>query len=401
MSNFMTLVKYELKKIVTRKTAVISIIIMMLAMVFMACSDVLFNDESGKSGFEVMTEYREQSLHLNGRVIDDTLLREMRKSFESRAAAAGEEISTTTILEDFTNPYRAIFVMVRSIMGSNSSVLEVDADTLYKAWEAYNESRWDMYYLTEGEKEYWREKLTEVERPFTYYYSYGSNKSMVEFYTCSILMLLMVAVSLAAVFSDEYSKGMDKLIMSARKGKGRTYFAKIVAGVIFAFGGAILLILSGIVPTLMLYGADGMDAAIQLYMETSPFSMTVKEVIGVFLLIYLITAVLYAVLTMLFSQVFKNSITSMGIMIGFLLVMMCATVPENLRVLSQAFDLLPSNVLAVWSLFDCRLIPFFGGYLTNLQFAPMVYMVIIALVIFAGKLVQQKRENVKIKKSVI
>ncbi len=394
MSNFMTLVKYELKKIVTRKTAVISVVIMMLVMGFMACSDVIFSDENDKSGFDIMTEYREQSLQLNGRLIDNALLREMRESFEERAKASDGTVDTNAVLEDWGNPYRAIFVIVRSIVGSNGGVLEADEDILYKAWEAYNVNRWDTYRLTEGEKEYWREKITEVERPFAYYYIYGSSKSMVEFYTCSVLMLLMVAVSLSAVFSDEYSKGMDKLIMSTRKGKGKNYFAKLVAGAIFAFGGALLLILSGIIPTLMLYGADGMDAAVQLYMETSPFNMTIGNVLCVFMVIYMITAVLYAVLTMLFSQVFKSSITSMGIMIGFLLFMMCVTVPENFRVLSQIFDLLPANVLVVWSLFDCRLVPFFGGYLTNFQFAPIAYIVVILLVVFIGKMVQQKRENV-------
>lgn len=397
MSNFMTLVRFELKKILTRKTAIISLVIMMLAMGFMASSDVIFRDESGKSGFDIVTEYREQSLHLNGRLIDNALLREMRESFEERAKASDGTVDTKAIPEDWGTPYRAIYVIVRSIAGSGSNILEVDEDTLYKAWEAYNESRWDTYYLTEGEKEYWREKLTEVEKPFTYYYSYGSSKLMVEFYTCSVLMLLMVTVSLSAVFSDEYSKGMDKLIMSTVKGKGKTYFAKLVAGVIFAFVGALLLILSGIIPTLIIYGAEGMNAAVQLYTETSPFDLTIGNVLCIFMVIYLITAVLYAVLTMLFSQVFRNSITSMGIMIGFLIFMMCVASPENFRVLSQILDLLPANVLAVWSLYDCRLVPFFGGYLTNLWAAPIAYVVVIGLVIFIGKMVQQKRENVRVK----
>ncbi|MBO5227920.1 MAG: hypothetical protein J6B39_02870 [Lachnospiraceae bacterium] len=398
MKNFMTLVKYELKKILTRKTAIISVVIMMLVMAFMASMDVLFSDETGKSGFEIMTEYREQSLHLNGRLVDNTLLREMRESFGERAKASDGTVDINAVLDDWSNPYRAIFTMVRSIVGSNGGAIEVDEDTLYKAWEAYNVNRWDTYRLTEGEKEYWREKLTEVERPFTYYYNYGSSKSMVEFYTCSILMLLMVTVSLSAVFSDEYSKGMDKLIMSTRKGKGITYFAKLTAGMIFAFVGAILLILSGIIPTLMFYGAEGMDAAVQLYMETSPFNMTIGNVLCIFMVIYMITALLYAVLTMLFSQVFRSSITSMGIMIGFLIFMMCVTVPENFRVLSQLFDLLPANVLAVWSLFDVRLVPFFGGYLTNLQVAPVAYVLLTLVLIGIGKLVQMRRENVKVSK---
>ena len=392
MSNFMILLKFELKKIMKRKTAMITLAIMMLVMVGMACADLIFVDETGVSGFEIMQNYRKQSIHLNGRVIDDVLLDEMKESINSGQATT-DSAATDIIQNDFSNPYRAIYVFAKSVVGTEN-VLNVDAKTLYEAREAYIENMWDEYCLTEGEKEYWRKKASGAETPFTYEYTYGSSKTMVEVYTCSVLMLLFVAVALAAVFSDEYNKGMDKLIMSTRYGKAKTYFAKISAGAIFAFVGALLIVLSGAVPTLLLYGAEGMNAAVQLYLETSPFPMTIGEVILAFFLIYLVTAVLYAVLTMFFSQVFRNSITSLGIMIAFMLVEMCLNVPGNLRVLAQIFDLLPSNVLAVWSLFDCKLVPFFGGYLTNLQFAPMAYVLIIMLVVIAGKLIQRRREEV-------
>lgn len=392
MSNFLTLVKFELKKIMKRKTAIITLIIMMLVMACMACMDIFFVDETGKSGYATMQNYREQSLLLNGRLIDDVLLREMRESFEG-AGTPTDSAASDAMQHDFANPYRAVYVLTKSIVGAKN-VFNVDAKTLYEARESYIENMWDEYYLTEGEKEYWRDKKADVATPFTYEYTYGSTKTIVEVYTCSVLMLLFVAVALAAVFSDEYNKGMDKLIMSTRYGKVRTYFAKISAGAVFAFAGALLMLLSGAVPTLLIYGAEGMDAAIQLYMEVSPFPMTVGEVLIAFFLIYLVAAFLYAALTMFFSQVFKNSITSMGIMVAFMLVEMCLSVPANLRVLAQIFDLLPSNVLAIWSLFDCKLVPWFGGYLTNLQFAPIAYVALTVVLVFLGKLIQRRREEV-------
>ncbi|MBR6637292.1 MAG: ABC transporter permease, partial [Lachnospiraceae bacterium] len=304
-----------------------------------------------------------------------------------------DSAASDAMQHDFANPYRAVYVLTKSIVGAKN-VFSVDAKTLYELREAYIENMWDEYYLTEGEKEYWRDKKAEVETPLTYEYTYGSTKTIVEVYTCSALMLLFVAVALAAVFSDEYNKGMDKLIMSTRYGKARTYFAKISAGVVFAFVGAMLIVLSGAVPTLLIYGAEGMDAAIQLYMEVSPFPMTVGEVLIAFFLIYIVAAFLYAALTMFFSQVFKNSITSMGIMVAFMLVEMCLSVPAHLRVLAQIFDLLPSNVLAIWSLYDCKLVPWFGGYLTNLQFAPIAYAALTVVLVLIGKFIQRRREAV-------
>ena len=392
MSIFLTLVKFELKKIMKRKTAIITLVIMMLVMACMACMDIFLVDETGESGYVMMQNYREQSLHLNGRLIDDTLLREMRESFAG-VGTPTDSAASDTMQHDFTNPYRAVYVLTKSIVGAKN-VFSVDAKTLYEAREAYIENMWDEYYLTEGEKEYWKDKKAEVVTPFTYEYTYGSTKTIVEVYTCSVLMLLFVAVALAAVFSDEYNKGMDKLIMSTRYGKARTYFAKISAGAIFAFAGALLMALSGAIPTLLIYGAEGMDAAIQLYIENSPFPMTVGEVLIAFFLIYLVAAFLYATLTMFFSQVFKNSIASMGIMIAFMLIEMCLSVPANLRVLAQIFDLLPSNVLAIWSLFDCKLVPWFGGYLTNLQFAPIAYATLTVALVLIGKFIQRRREEV-------
>lgn len=397
MSDFITLVKYELKKIFTRKTALISVIVMMLVMAFMVCADVIITDENGKSAYDEMEEYRMRSIHLNGRRIDDRLLCEMRESFESRALALDGTINSDAILEDITNPYRPIYVLVKSITGSETDVLAVDETALYKEWRAVNEKRWENSYLTEGEKNYWREKMNEVETPFTYYYSYGSSKAMEIFYTCSVLMLLMVTVSLSAVFSDEYGKGMDRLIMVTRKGRDLTYFAKLVAGVIFAFVSALLIILSGLLPLFACYGTEGINGAVQLYMETSPFPMTIKEVILVYMLIYMISSVLYAVLTMLLSQVFKSSITAMGIMTGFLLVMMCLNVPERYRCLACLFDLLPANVLAVWSLYDCKLVPFWGGYLTNYMAAVLLYVTAVIIMFVLGRCIWQKRADVRVR----
>ena len=163
MSIFLTLVKFELKKIMKRKTALITLVIMMLVMACMACMDIFLVDETGESGYVMMQNYRKQSLYLNGRQIDDELLREMRESFAG-AGTPTDSAASDAMQHDFANPYRAVYVLTKSIVGAKN-VFNVDAKTLYETREAYIENMWDEYYLTEGEKEYWRDKRRRLRPP--------------------------------------------------------------------------------------------------------------------------------------------------------------------------------------------------------------------------------------------
>ena len=60
-------------------------------------------------------------------------------------------------------------------------------------------------------------------------------------------------------------------------------------------------------------------------------------------------------------------------------------VPATLRFLSQLWDYLPANLLYAEGFFDMRLVSVFGVHFTIWQFAPFVYIVVIALLALLGR----------------
>ena len=93
---------------------------------------------------------------------------------------------------------------------------------------------------------------------------------------------------------------------------------------------------------------------------------------------------------MFLSELLKNSVVVMAIPVGIMILTMMIDIPYHYIIFSQIYDLLPTNLLMVWELWDDRLVPLFGGYLTNFQIAPIIYFVIAILLFIAGKRIYQK-----------
>lgn len=93
---------------------------------------------------------------------------------------------------------------------------------------------------------------------------------------------------------------------------------------------------------------------------------------------------------MFLSESLKNSVVVMAIPVGIMTLTMMIDIPYQFRIFSQIYDLLPTNLLMVWELWDDRLVSLFGEYLTNFQIAPIMYFVIAILLFIAGKRIYQK-----------
>lgn len=102
------------------------------------------------------------------------------------------------------------------------------------------------------------------ERPFVLGYSEG----WMNFLDTGIYMMVflgfVLVIALSPVFSEEYTRGTDALILTARHGKGRCAWAKIIASYLFTLLSAgILLLLLGLYWFLN-FGLDGAGASVQL-----------------------------------------------------------------------------------------------------------------------------------------
>lgn len=95
---------------------------------------------------------------------------------------------------------------------------------------------------------------------------------------------------------------------------------------------------------------------------------------------FLAAAAVTSLAAMVLSQVTRNSVATMGILVGILLLTTLITaVPESPRLLSVLWYLLPSNFVSLQGAFRYDLLSVGGLSLTTWQVTPVVYLLLTAL----------------------
>ena len=389
MKNFRTLVRYELKKILDRKMTWIAFGLVFLIMVANVVIEVtVTRDIKGVQAtqYEAEQQDKENQKPIIGRTVDDALLEEMF------TAMATDE----NAFKVYTDLYNVIVrdvcdaeaLSAGTVEGAKAVLGIGEAEELiYAARKMRIESAMEEQYLTEKEKDYWREVLeNEDSVPWTYEYYVGPYSAWAMAYTAIVMIAIMLAVCLANLFADEHQKKTDQLVLCSRNGRKMLYWAKLTAGMVFTMVSTGIILLVSAIPQLIVFGAEGLFAPIQLNVPSSMVQMTFGEAILYSYVVTIIAALLYTSLVLCCSELFRNSTVAVVAIIGVLVLLpMMIMVPYEYRVLGQLFDLNPINVVAIWGFLDYRLVPVPGGFLTMQQAAPIVYVLLSAVFVFIGR----------------
>ena len=446
-----TLYVYELRKIVCRRIVWITGGIMLLLCVSLSFVDLIStssdfgegNEEIVVSGYEMMKIRRECARALSGRKIDDSLLQEMQdfsqgegmkresqdvdpatgivvsvepgETDAERGAGAEEETDAKeetdaegdgdakeeadvkTESEDIwdrlwaAQKYTPIRIYVYRIMGYGDGKT-MDAAGLYSEREKLIAQNREDQMLKQEEMEYWKKNDAGLELPFTYEYAEGWGELWNQSYVVNCMLLLLLLVSLCNVFSMEHQQKTDAVILCTRHGKRELYIAKVLAGI--TFGAAAALLLSGItlLSDLAVYGADGFGGALQIEFPLSSWRMSVGESVLVLVFMLLAISVMYSIVILFLSEWLKKGVGVMAILVGIMTFTLFIDIPFQFRTLSQVYDLLPTNLLMPWGLWDDRLFSVFGGYLTQFEAAPVMYALLSAVLLFLGRRIWQKQQ---------
>ena len=389
MKNFRTLVRFELKKILSRKMTWIAFGLVFLVMAAYAVIEVTVpQDIDGvrATQYEAKRQEKETQKLIIGRTVDDALIEDMF------AAMATSERAFQPYKDLYNEIGRNIILWEALSSGTLEGAKEAmgvaeDEDLIYAGRRMRIEYGMKEQYLTEGEKDYWREVLaTEDSVPWTYDYYAGPYSAWTLAYTAIVLLAIMLAVCLANLFADEHQKKTDQLVLCSRNGRKVLYWAKLTAGMIFTMVSTGIILLISVVPQLLIFGTDGLWAPIQLVAPASTVQMTFGEAILYSYVLTIIAALLYSAIILCCSELFRNSTVAVVAVIGVLVLLpMLVMIPYEYRVLSQIFDLNPINVVAIWGVWEYRLVPVPGGYLTMQQAAPILYTLLIGIFVLIGR----------------
>ena len=386
MKNFWTLVRFELKKILSRKITWIAfgiVFVIMLAFGFYRAFASHEVEGVRITAHEEEMQAKAEEKKLAGRLINDEFVEDMLAAMADHDAA-----------KSYVNAYNEIARYLcgaalgrGTVAGAKEDLgIAPEEELIYAARRKQIEESLTNQYLTEGEKEYWYNVLeTEESVPWEYDYYQGVHFAWVAAYTAIVLIALMLAVCLANLFADEHQKKTDQLVLCTCNGRTTLCMAKITAGLLFTMVSTGLVLLATAVPQLIMFGTDGWHAPIQLIVPTSMVQMTFGEMILYTYAVAILASLLYCSIILCCSELFRNStVAVMAVIVVLVLVPMMVIVPYEYRVLSQIFDLNPINVLAIWSATDFRLVPFFGEYLNVHQVAPVLYTVLAATFLWIG-----------------
>lgn len=100
--------------------------------------------------------------------------------------------------------------------------------------------------------------------------------------------------------------------------------------------------------------------------------------------------VLSVVFTMVLSEKCKSGVGTMAVVVGILILAGFLYIPEQYRIISQLWNMIPSNMTAVWNIFDVRLVSVLGNYYTMWQIVPFIWLFLSALLVMYGKRIYGK-----------
>ena len=398
MNNFGFLYHYECKKLLSRKIVWISLGVCM-AVIIISLTAPLFSNyyidgkfiDTNYNMYQIDKGYAEA---LNGREIDQGLLEETIAAYRAIPETPGQHYTSTEEYQQNARPYSEIFGFIRRMTGMQTSEVmyswQPDESDLYAKRQRYLTSVWEDAGLSKGEMDFWREREAQIRTPYVYQEHGGYDDMFSNYSTVGLLMLLVVAICLSGMFSDEHTKKTDQIILCSAFGKTKLYWAKIAAGVSFAAVSTFLFFVIIFIMTVCMYGAGGFQAAFQLIYALSPEPITCGQALLIAYGNMMLTAILLSVFVMILSELLHSSIATLAVSAGLQIIALIVIMPEEYRVLSQIWNWLPWCFLTPWNVFGKYTLSVFGHYLAPWQAVPLLYLAAGMIIAAVGKPIYQR-----------
>lgn len=376
MNNWGALYRFELRKILRRRITVIALIAVVLLMIAMNIGEYV-------AGSRIINR---EELTLAGRPVDDRMLEEMRAAVETEKVTMedGTQMAIGMRVNDVT--YQPLMDYLNTIGGNIDKAYSMTEAELEKRFDGVIDEILRDQQLNETELDYWQGRREDSPMPLTYgKIQNGWGDSVGIIYVVAILSMICIAATLSGVFSEETQLHTDALIFSSRNGKTRLVTAKLFAGITVGMLETLILLIACVGTEFAISGFSGGETSVQFFVGPTAMDMTVRQAFWIYAGIMLIIGLLMSVFAMCLSQLCRNSVAVISVMMLLWLISMLNP-PYSWRLLSQACSYLPVTFLGSWTFSDYRTVSAFGHLFTILETAPVLYLVLTALLGWATKI---------------
>lgn len=303
------LIKFELYKIFSKKSVRIILLLTILFGIFNVVAESVYVKYQGVDHiddvYSIMKEYEGKAITEESGIKAENTINDLKEKKSRGEKLTKKEIVYMNYLYDIMRPPYPAYTV-------NNKLYTVDEmkDEMNKL---KNENKTDTYEYKNLNFMY--EKVKNVEES-KFHFSHGWLKTA-DFRAIATLITTLIAVGLAAIFSDEYQSNSAQIMLSCKYGKNKMVLSKMITGLIFT---ATIFIIINVVHMIgvLLYDFRGWDAPLELfkYYTNTPFNIRVIDFYITGLGISFIGAILYSLVTMLMSLLVKNNMIALLLSLG-------------------------------------------------------------------------------------
>lgn len=393
MNNFGALYRYECKKLLSRKIVWISFLLCLITIIISLLAPFFGNYYvDGKfidTNYNIYQTDRHYDEALSGREINQNLLEETIAAYRKIPEVPGLHYTLTEEYQQYARPYSEIFNFICNTTEMQTSEVmlswQPNEDDLYAKRQIWLMSLWNDLSLSKDEIDYWTEREEQIDTPYVYQEHNGYSTIISSYQTVGLFVLMLIAICLSGIFSDEHTRKTDQIVLCSSLGKTRLYEAKITVGISFAMISTILFCAVTFVLTLCLYGLGGFQAAFQLIYAGNSDPITCGQAVLIAYGNMMFAAIITSVFVMVLSELLHSNIATLAVSTGLLIIAMIVNVPEQYRMLAQIWDWLPWSFITPWNVFGKYTVSIFGHYLAPWQAVPMLYFVLSVMIAAIGK----------------
>lgn len=401
------LVKFELKKIVARKStrytclAIVALLCLIMTMNVFQTKTTNNTDEI-LSGLDAIHQRQENAEARAGALTDERLAEELSSYYElafskldpdeivtMSDAASYDAVKSAYGIEGARELYGSGYwpwlfgawnndkkevVQMSAILGPSPEVSFYEA-LAEKTQVILDDGQGGSWVYSDAERAYWTQKQAEVTEPIVYGYV-GGWQNIMDCIAFIAFAIIAICVALAPMFAAEYQERTDSVILSSRYGRSKLVAAKLIAAFLFttAYFAVCMAIICAV--SLAAHGTDGADLPIQMMALSSPYDFTMAQGTAIMVGIAYLMTLGFAGLTLFLSSKLRSLLSIFAIDVA--LVLLTGMIPTaGVGILVHLNALLPtSGLVAPYLFWDYMSYPIGGFVIDLIGMQALVYSVL-------------------------
>lgn len=401
------LVKFELKKIVARKStrytclAIIALLCLIMTMNVFQTKTTNNTDEI-LSGLDAIHQRQENAEARAGALTDERLAEELSSYYElafskidpdeivtMSDAASYDAVKSAYGIEGARELYGSGYwpwlfgawnndkkevVQMSAILGPSPEVSFYEA-LAEKTQVILDDGQGGSWVYSDAERAYWTQKQAEVTEPIVYGYT-GGWQNIMDCIAFIAFAIIAICVALAPMFAAEYQERTDSVILSSRYGRSKLVAAKLTAAFLFttAYFAVCVVIICAV--SLAAHGTGGADLPIQMMALSSPYDFTMAQGTAIMVGIAYLMTLGFAGLTLFLSSKLHSLLSIFAIDVA--LVLLTGMIPTaGVGILVHLSALFPtSGLVAPYLFWEYMSYPIGGFVIDLIGMQALVYSVL-------------------------